>query len=120
MGKSTEPPNAEGKALITAACKGNFDEVNALLKRNVPVDTTDAEGRTALFYAAQRGFATIAELLLSCGANKNHQDSFELTPLDFMNEISDDIVTFGNRPFASAIGKEMIRKLLTEKKLELT
>lgn len=120
MGKSTESPNAEGKALITAACQGNFEEVKTLLQKDIPVDTMDEENRTALFYAAQRGFIDIAELLLSQGANKNHKDKFGLTPLVFMNEISDDIVTFRNQPFASAEGKKKIRALLTEKKLELT
>lgn len=119
MGKNTETLNTNERAFITAACRGNIEEVEALLQKNTNVDARDSEQRTALFYAAQRGFADIAKLLLHHGANKDCKDMFGLTPLVFMNEMPDNIMTGNNVPFASAIGKEKIRKLLAEEKIEL-
>ena len=47
---------------------GELAEVSSLLAAGVPADATDADGRTALFFAAANGHAAIVQLLLANGA----------------------------------------------------
>jgi ankyrin repeat protein len=42
--------------------------VAALLAAGVPADATDADGRTALFFASANGHAAVVQLLLANGA----------------------------------------------------
>jgi ankyrin repeat protein len=59
-------PNEEN--LQRAARLGNINAVHDLLKKNVNVNATDAQGNTALHYAAQENQAPIVTILLDHGA----------------------------------------------------
>ena len=47
---------------------GELAEVSELLTAGVSVDAADADGRTALFFAAANGHAAVVQLLLANGA----------------------------------------------------
>ena len=48
-----------------------MEDVQSYLSQGVSVDATDAEGRTALFFAAANGHADVVDLLLSEDADPN-------------------------------------------------
>ncbi len=60
-----------------ASPTGQVATVKLFLDRGVIVDARDDQGRTALFYAAGRGFPTITRLLLEKGADPNLADKFK-------------------------------------------
>jgi ankyrin repeat protein len=63
----------DGKTALGYACRqGSCVLVQKLLGKKqmlAQIDKQDKEGKTALHYAMDRGYAEIASLLLSCGAN---------------------------------------------------
>lgn len=56
-------------ALIDAVKNGEVNTVRALIAQKVDVNATEADGTTALHWAAHTGDATIAEMLIKAGAN---------------------------------------------------
>ncbi len=56
-------------AFVDAAMNGNREAVRALLKDGVDVNTTQADGMTALHWAAQKGDVELAKMLLYASAN---------------------------------------------------
>jgi ankyrin repeat protein len=56
-------------AVVEAAMQGNRDAVRTLLKDGADVNTTQADGMTALHWAAQKSDVELAKLLLYAGAN---------------------------------------------------
>jgi ankyrin repeat protein len=60
--------------LHKAALKGLFEAVKILTERGAQLDCEDEAGYTALQISAFQGFDNIVALLLSKGANVNHQD----------------------------------------------
>ena len=52
-----------------AASKGDLNAVRTLLKQGADVNTPQGDGMTALHFAAERGDAALAEMLLYAGAN---------------------------------------------------
>jgi ankyrin repeat protein len=61
-----------GQRLISAAQKGHFKAVEALLAKGADVNVKDKElGQTALMWAAQEGYTKIVEALLAKGADLN-------------------------------------------------
>ena len=72
--------------LINASQKGDFDEVEKLLKENkenpeLDLDYRNSDGATALFYAAQGGYDKIAHALIKKGANLDLGKKGGATPL---------------------------------------
>src|SRR4249920_1145541 len=58
-----------GSALTDAAMRGDKAAVSALIKQGVDVGAAQGDGMTALHWAAERGDAELAEMLLFAGAN---------------------------------------------------
>ena len=72
--------------LINAVKKGDFNEVEKLLKENkenpeLDLDYRNSDGATALFYAASKGYDKIVEALIANGANKDIANYNGETPL---------------------------------------
>ena len=55
--------------LIDAARNGDVEAVRSLLAGGADANTTQGDGMTALHWAAERGHAAVADLLLSAGAD---------------------------------------------------
>ena len=60
---------AEGSPIATAAQNGDRKAVRALLKKGVDVNEAQGDGSTALHWAAIKGDAEIAQILIYAGAN---------------------------------------------------
>ncbi|DAZ99438.1 TPA: hypothetical protein N0F65_004071 [Lagenidium giganteum] len=67
--------------LINSIIMGNKALTRRLLKRGARVDVADAEGMTAMLWAAMRGYLEIVAQLLEHGADVNHQDGEGWTAL---------------------------------------
>ncbi|HEY4214762.1 MAG TPA: ankyrin repeat domain-containing protein [Steroidobacteraceae bacterium] len=67
--------------IADAASKGNKAEIERLLKRGADVNAQQADGATALQWAAYRGDAKLAELLLKAGAKPDLANRDGATPL---------------------------------------
>src|SRR3954463_1111269 len=65
----THAAPAGAAAFVEAAMNGNRDAVRALLKEGADVNTTQADGMTALHWAAQKGDVELAKMLLYASAN---------------------------------------------------
>ncbi len=60
--------------MLDAATRGDAAAVRSLLAQGVEVNSTDADGRTALMLAARRGDAALIRSLLSAGADPRRTD----------------------------------------------
>src|SRR3954452_10125503 len=65
----THAAPAGAAACVEAAMNGNREAVKALLKEGADVNTTQADGMTALHWAAQKGDVELAKVLLYASAN---------------------------------------------------
>src|ERR1700748_1236910 len=67
------------------ACESGKRKIAEILLANKEVDVkyTDEKGRTALHYAAHRGYPDIVKLLIADGADINYEDHQGETPLYF-------------------------------------
>ncbi len=65
----THAAPAGAAAFVEAAMNGNREVVRALLKDGADVNTTQADGMTALHWAAQKGDVELAKVLLYASAN---------------------------------------------------
>jgi uncharacterized protein len=85
--KLAGPPSLEGfgetssSPLIDAVKKQDPEAIRALLKQKVSVNTPEADGFTALHWAAQRNDLQLVELLLGAGANVKASTRYNITPL---------------------------------------
>ena len=78
---ATPKPAGEGGPLIDAVKKRDHQTVRALLRQKVNVNVTEADGFTALHWAAQRNDLQLVELLLAAGASVKASTRYSITPL---------------------------------------
>jgi ankyrin repeat protein len=67
--------------LIEAVKKSDAKTVRSLIAQHVDVNAAEADGSTALHWAAQRDNLEIADLLLTSGANGKAENRYKMTPL---------------------------------------
>src|ERR1700726_4804403 len=67
--------------LVDAAKNRDHEAVRSLLKQHVDVNTPQADGATALAWAAHWNDVETADLLIRAGANVNAANSYGVTPL---------------------------------------
>ena len=67
--------------LIEAVRQGDKNTVQTLLKQHANVNAPEADGATALSWAAYRDDLEMAELLIGAGANANAANDYGITPL---------------------------------------
>src|SRR6186997_1198797 len=73
--------SAVGSPLIEAVKKQDVQAVRTLLKQQGNVNATEADGFTALHWAAQRNDVQLVELLIGAGANAKASTRYNITPL---------------------------------------
>src|SRR5262245_63078628 len=126
--RRNEPPPPP--PLIKAVSKGDTATVRALLAKGADVQARDANGRTALMYAAENGDPTTVQALLTNGADVNARDSQGWTALVYAAENGDittvqtlhsrDVTVFRDRKStrlnSSHLGNLVCRLLLEKKK----
>jgi ankyrin repeat protein len=67
--------------LVAAAAEQDMVAVRALVKKGIDVNTTRADGATALLWAAHWNDLDVVDLLLAAGARVNAADDHGVTPL---------------------------------------
>ena len=67
--------------LVEAVENGDMEAVRSLLEQRVDVNASQADGATALHWAAHRDDQKTAELLMGAGANVNTTNAYGITPL---------------------------------------
>ncbi|XMA11951.1 hypothetical protein WAI453_004742 [Rhynchosporium graminicola] len=67
--------------LHVMAASNILSAVRELLDRGTSIDDEDAQGNTALYYAAQNGHVSMTEMLIKRGANVDLMDRYGWTPL---------------------------------------
>jgi len=72
---------AAGSELADAAMKGNREAVRSLLQRNADVNAPQADGTTALHWAARLDDLEVADMLIRAGANASAANREGATPL---------------------------------------
>jgi ankyrin repeat protein len=73
--------SAAGSPLIDAVKRQDVATVRALLKQRADVNTTEADGATALHWATQRNDEQLVALLLAAGANAKAVNRYRISPL---------------------------------------
>ena len=77
-------PSFDGDDLLAAAQAQDIEKVKAILSSGVDVNSQSKYGATPLYFAADRGNAELAKVLLKAGADPNLKDRFyNGTPLWF-------------------------------------
>src|SRR5687767_8565142 len=87
------PLTATGTPLIDAVKRHDAAAVNAQLDRGADVNAAEADGTTALHWAAQLDDAATVTLLLEAGADASAPNRFNVTPLELAsNNGNGDVV----------------------------
>ena len=96
-----------------AARKGDFSKVVDMVEAGMPVDIADANGKTALMWAASHNFTDIVRFLLMKGADVDKRNPVGDTALhDASYKNHTDIKNDkGNSPIILARHKEAVRLL---------
>ncbi len=84
-------PNLRNRAGQTALMLADFDPdvVLQLIKSGADINIRDNQGRTAVFYAAEKCFASKVRQLMQAGAEVELTDDEGLTPLIFLSRHAD-------------------------------
>lgn len=77
------------KRLIDAVKTGNRETVRSLLKEKASVNGRDADGTTALHWAARANDMETAQLLIRAGADVKAADRYRITPISLAAEVGD-------------------------------
>jgi uncharacterized protein len=72
---------AAGSPLIEAVKKQDVQAARSLLKQKIDLNATEADGFTALHWAAQRNDLQLVDLLLGAGARARMSTRYSITPL---------------------------------------
>ena len=109
LGVSTA--SAAGAPLADAAEKADWKRVRALVKEGADATAAQADGMTALHWAAYHDEAAVAKLLLASGAKAKVENRYGVTPLSLAcTNGSGDLVTIllkaGANPNAALRGGE--------------
>eukprot|EP00123_Amoebidium_parasiticum_P008442 comp18804_c1_seq1/m.20755 comp18804_c1_seq1/g.20755 ORF comp18804_c1_seq1/g.20755 comp18804_c1_seq1/m.20755 type:complete len:603 (-) comp18804_c1_seq1:33-1841(-) len=88
--------NEKGAMLLKAVRDGEYDHVVRLLDEGAPINYVDAEGWTALHFAATTGNANLCNVLCERGSNPTLRNSQYETPIDVA-------LAYGNTPCVSVI-----------------
>src|SRR5512134_2086502 len=67
--------------IATAARNADVDEVRKLIAAGSDVNAPEADGTSALLWAAHQGSSELVSLLLEAGADANAANNFGVTPL---------------------------------------
>jgi ankyrin repeat protein len=78
---ATASVRAAGSPLIEAVKKQDLQAVRALLTQKININAAEADGFTALHWAAQRNDLQLVELLLRAGASAKASTRYNITPL---------------------------------------
>ncbi len=78
---SAQSSGTSRSPLIDAVKRQDVQTVRALLKQKTNVNAAEADGFTALHWAAQRDDVQLVELLLAAGANAKAANRYKITPL---------------------------------------
>lgn len=102
-----------GLPLIDSARNGDNESVARLLEQSVNVNASEADGTTALHWAAHRNEMEMLELLLSAGANADVANEYGVTPLHLActnqaDEIVGKLLTAGANPNAALWNGETV------------
>ena|SRR5690242_8198588 len=74
--------NSGERPLHVAACRGNTDEILALLEAGAYIDAPGEHGFTALHEAVMQGHGPAVKLLLDYGARQDVTNDWGKTPMD--------------------------------------
>jgi ankyrin repeat protein len=95
---TTTAAGGAGVALVEVAKTGSVQAVTALLKQKADVNAAEADGTTALHWAAYANNLEMARVLLRAGANANAVNRYGVAPLRLAVEA-------GNAALAEALVK---------------
>src|SRR5688500_2730795 len=79
--QAANPAVPRDTRLIEAVKSGNSTAVATLLQKKVDVNTTEADGTTALHWAVRNDDATLVDRLIRAGANAKAQNRYGITPI---------------------------------------
>jgi ankyrin repeat protein len=79
--QAANPAVPRDTRLIDAVKSGNTAAVATLLQKKVDVNSTEADGTTALHWAVRNDDATLVDRLIRAGANAKAQNRYGITPI---------------------------------------
>lgn len=89
-GASIEPRNGNHNILTFAARRGNIQAVEYMIDMDVfSINDQDADGKTALIAAVEKGRYELAELLIKMGADPEINDNEGKSAIDYASEKKD-------------------------------